>query len=100
VPLSESQRRELAQLFLVAQVYLETASPEGEDCAMPLGATKDAFAPGTRLSPDDWSLAVRAAHLASAAIRLGSIDDVLRRANTGRELYGECRTYFGRAGPK
>jgi hypothetical protein len=96
--LGESQRRELVQLFLVAQVYLEMVGPEGEECTIPLGATKDAFVSGARLSLDDWSRAMKAAHLASAAIRLSSIDQVLDKGHHGRSVYQECRRYFGRGG--
>jgi hypothetical protein len=42
---------------------------------------------------------MRAAHLASAAIRLASIDEVFDKANAGRGLYRECRGYFGRRTP-
>jgi hypothetical protein len=98
VPLGESQQRELAQLLLVAQVYLDLADPEGGEDEIPLGATKDAFVSGARLSLDDWSRAQKAAHLASAAIRLASIDQVLDKAHEGRPVYQECRRYFGRGG--
>jgi hypothetical protein len=41
---------------------------------------------------------VRAAHLASEAIRLASIDQVLHKAHETRLVYHECRPYFGRGG--
>jgi hypothetical protein len=68
----------------VAQAYLTLADPEDEDGRIRLSESKDAFAPGARVSLADWSRTMKGAHLASAAIRLASIDEVLDRANDGR----------------
>jgi hypothetical protein len=78
----------------VAQAYLPLADPEDEDGRIRLSESKDAFAPGARVSLAEWSRTMKGAHLASAAIRLASIDEVLDRANDGRALYQECRKYF------
>ncbi len=79
--------------MLVAREYLRLADPRAIG-DVGLSETKSAFTRG-RLSAGDWSQVVKGAHLASAAIRLACIDDVLEQANTGRALYGECRAYFG-----
>ena len=78
----------------MARVYLDLADPEGEDDSIPLGATSTPSRRGAHLRIDDWAQAVRVAHLASAAIRLASIDQVLDKAHKGRSVYHECRRYF------
>jgi len=65
----ELQRREVVQLMLVAREYLALADP---------GETAAGFTSGARLSPATWSRALKAAHLASAAIRLASLTQALR----------------------
>jgi hypothetical protein len=94
--LADSQKRELAQLMLVAREYLCLADPEliGN---VGLSETKSAFTRG-RLSADDWSQVMKGAHLASAAIRLACIDDVLKDTPAGRPLYRECRAFFQKKG--
>lgn len=94
--LGESQQREINQFLLVARKYLELGDPGHEAGAVGLSATKDAFRSGACVSVAEWALTMKAAHLASAAIRLTSIDEVLARANERRALYRECREYFGK----
>lgn len=91
--LTEPQQRELAQLLLVARAYLHLADPEAIG-DVGLSETKRAFVCG-HLNAADWSQVMKGAHLASAAIRLACIDDVLEEAHAGRVLYGECRAFFG-----
>jgi len=90
--LTESQKREVWQLILVAREYLRLGDPEHAS-GVGMSANKNTFMRGP-ISPVAWSEVMKAAHLASAAIRLASIDEVLKRAGKGRPLYGECRAYF------
>lgn len=90
--LTDPQKRELAQLMLVAREYLRPAEP-GAIGAVGLSETKSAFAAG-RLTAADWEQVTKGAHLASAAIRLACMDDVLSTTPAGRDLYRECRAYF------
>lgn len=78
MPLAESQRREVAQLMLVAREYLALADPGAADEPTPLGETAAGFTSGARPSPTTWSRALKAAHLASAAIRLAPLTQARR----------------------
>ena len=90
--LTESQKREVWQLILVAREYLRLGDPEHAS-GVGMSANKNTFMRGPT-SPVAWSEVMKGAHLASAAIRLASIDEVLKRAGRGRPLYRECRAYF------
>jgi hypothetical protein len=91
---TDAQKRELAQLMLMAQEYLRRADPSGlRDVVM--SDTTAAFLRG-RLTAEDWSKVTKGADLASAAIRLASIEDVLRAVGQDRALYRDCRLYFAK----
>jgi len=93
--LDASQDREAAQLMLVAQEYLRRGDPSGIREVV-MSETTAAFLRG-RLTAEDWSKVTKGADLASAAIRLASIEDVLRAAGQDRALYRACRMYFARS---
>lgn len=95
MPLTDAHRRQLSQFALIADGYLRLAT----DCAQipdTFGMTKAAFLPSATLTDDVRRLAMLSAHLSSAAIRLASIDEVLKWAGFSRATYHECRDYFGR----
>jgi hypothetical protein len=55
---------------------------------------KDAFALGATLTRRTRQLTILGAHLASAASRLASVEDVLDKACCNRTSYRECRQHF------
>jgi hypothetical protein len=94
MPLSPMQQREAAQLLLVAQEYLRLAAPPPEARAQVLGGTTDAWTRAALTDPE-WRHTVRTAHLASAAVRLAALDELLEETQTGtRNAFSSCRAYF------
>jgi hypothetical protein len=98
MPLSDEQRREIAQLMFVALHYLDRAS-DAEQYAIKMGTTADKFPATGDLDETTGRLTIIGADLASAATRLASVDDVLDAAGYGRDLYSPCRKYFSRVAP-
>lgn len=96
--LSQPQKREAAQLLLVAREYLELATPPAAMRDTRMSANADAFTK-TTVTNSEWSQTMLVAHLASAAVRLASIDAVLKKGGVGRTTYIECLTYFSRNPP-
>ena len=94
MPLSPAQQREAAQLLLVAQQYLRLAAPPPDAREETLGATTEAWT-RTVLTGPEWRHTVRTAHLASAAVRLTALDELLEETQTGpRNAVSSCRAYF------
>lgn len=93
MPLNEPQQREVTQLMLVAQEYLRLGQPPLMSRDTRMGDVGKPLARGT-LTATEWSQTMSGAHLASAAIRLASIDHVLEAAKEPRPLYLACRAYF------
>lgn len=93
MPLDLSQKREIIQLLLVAREYLRVADPPATTHDIKMGQTAKALAKATLTEPE-WSQTMIGAHLASAAVRLTSIDEVLKTAKEARPLYTNCRKYF------
>jgi hypothetical protein len=92
--LRDPQRREAAQLLLVTREYLQLAAPPPDAHEATLGATTEAW---TRpiLTGREWRHTVRTAHLASAAVRLTALDELLEETQTGpRNAVSSCRAYF------
>jgi hypothetical protein len=56
--------------------------------------TKLHYTPGATATEKTRQLTIVSADLSSAAIRLASIDDVLRTAGVSRGTYNACRAYF------
>ena len=95
MPLDPSQKREITQLLLVAREYLHVADPPAASRDIKMGQTAKALAKATLTEPE-WSQTMIGAHLASAAVRLTSIDEVLKTAKEARPLYTNCRKYFSK----
>lgn len=95
------QAREIRQLMFVAEWYLSQAEPARLETVRKLGDTAAEFMPGTMPSSEGQRLTFLAASLSSAAIRLATIDDVLRRdpIHDPRPAYVECVGYFGWTSP-
>ena len=91
------QKREIAQLMFVARHYLLHLASAAPQRSMPMGATKDKFKLAGALARSTRSDTIVNAYLASAAIRLASVDDVLCAAGLPRTAYQECRKYFARS---
>ena len=96
--LSSEHGRELAQLLLVAREYLARADPPAALRGIRMGDSALAFGRAT-LTPGEWDQTLFSAHLASAAVRLASIEAVLKKAGVGRTTYTECLLYFSRNPP-
>jgi len=79
--------------MLVARDYLRLARRAAGQHAH-LGSTKAGSASGPAVSTVTRRDIMLGAHLASAAIRLASIDAVLSAANAGRLEYRDCRAFF------
>jgi hypothetical protein len=77
--------------MLVAQEYLRLGDPPMLSRDIKMGEAAEAV---TRATAVEWSQTMLAAHLASTAIRLASIDHVLKTAKEARALYLACREYF------
>ena len=84
--LEAAQRRELAQLMLVAREYLRIAAPPVFYADLPMGRSGGAFSK-PMLAAADWSQTMTAANLASAAVRLASAEEILEK-----DLPGHRRT--------
>jgi hypothetical protein len=96
MPLSEPQQREAAQLLLVARAYLQHSDPPAETRQVLMGAMTASFT-GERLTAAEWAHTLRTAHLASAAVRLAAVDELLEETQTGtRNAHSSCRAYFKR----
>jgi hypothetical protein len=93
LPLCRCRKREIAQLMFVAEHYLRLAAPSA-GIQKKFGATIEDFASGQPVSDENQELVSLGAHFASAAIRLTSIDAVLKQAGVGRPVYLECLAYF------
>src|SRR5262245_7821835 len=92
--LNQFQTREVVQLILVAHEYLRLAKPPQEFESLALSNAASAFAKAT-LDHSEWAQTMLGAHLASAAVRLASADEILEKTRTGtRHVYKECRAYF------
>ncbi len=92
-----SAEARVAQLMLVAREYLRLADPPEEFWGINMGKTANAFTEPT-LSASRWAQVLLGAHLASAAVRLATIDEVLEETTTGtRHCYSDCRAYFRRS---
>lgn len=79
--------------MLVAREYLRLARPAASKHT-PLGSTMPGFSKGPAISKQTRRDTMLGAHLASAAIRLASIDAVLCEAKAGRRIYRDCRAFF------
>jgi len=92
--LSDPQRREAAQLLLVAGEYLKLAAPPPDASEDPLGAATEAWTRAALTDPE-WRHTIRTAHLSSAAVRLTALDELLEETQTGpRNAVSSCRAYF------
>jgi hypothetical protein len=96
--LSPPKKREAAQLLLVAREYLELGSPPAALRDIRMSANANAFTKKL-VTNSEWSQTMLGAHLTSAAVRLASIDAVLKKGGVGRATYIECLTYFSRNRP-
>jgi hypothetical protein len=94
--LRDEQKREIAQLMFVARLYLTLGTPEGIDSAITMGVAKDEFKLTGPLSESARRHTIIGAHLASAATRLVSVEDVLKEAGCPRPLFSACRDYFNK----
>lgn len=94
MPLTDAHRRQIAQFILIADSYISLANNAAGLTGETFGMTKLEFMPPASLSARARDLCLLSAHLSSAAIRLASIDEVLKWANEGRATYKECREYF------
>src|SRR5215470_14998392 len=83
--------------MLIAEEYLKLASPAQGEVTETLGMTKESFMPGAAVTENIRELTIVGAHLSSAAIRLASIEDVLRESGNAAPSYSECRAYYGGA---
>jgi hypothetical protein len=93
LPLCRCRKREIAQLMFVADEYLRLAAPSA-GIHKRFSETVSDFASGHPVSKETQDLIKLGAHLASAAIRLASIDAVLKQAGVGRPVYLACLAYF------
>jgi len=95
MPLTDAHKRQLSKFALIADGYLGLATASAQ-ISETFGMTKAAFLPSSSVTDDVRKLAMLSAHLSSAAIRLASIDEVLKWAGFSRTTYHECRNYFGK----
>jgi len=94
MPLTDAHKRQLSQFALIADGYLRLASDSAQIFET-FGMTKTAFLPSSSITEEVQKLAMLSAHLSSAAIRLASMEEVLKWAGFSRTTYDECRSYFG-----
>jgi hypothetical protein len=97
--LDAEKKREVAQLLFVASHYLGRASAAEHDAVTRLGETKAIFPLTDEVDDTTRRHTVVGADLASAAIRLASIDDVLWASGTARPACVECQQYFRKKNP-
>ena len=91
---TDAHKRQIAQFMVIVQHYLDLASPAKAEREETLGMTKDSYLPGATATESTRQLTIIGAHLSSAAIRLASIEDVLKNAKVANRSYLECRAYF------
>ncbi len=96
--LTDEHKRQIAQFMLIAEHYLSLAAPAANEVQETLGMTKHDFLPGAAITDNSVRLAIIGAHISSAAIRLASVEEVLRNAGAANQYYVECRTYFSGRG--
>lgn len=92
--LNPEQQREAKQLLLVAREYLRIVELPQVVRQSQLGVGADAF---TRpvITEAEWEHTLRTAHLASAAVRLAALEELLEETKTGtRNVHSSCRAYF------
>jgi hypothetical protein len=94
MPLQPEHQRQIGQFMFIAEYYLRFAQPAERETTETLGMTKDDFLPGVPLTANTCRLTPIGAHLSSAAIRLASIEEVLKDANVQNDSYRQCRDYF------
>jgi len=82
--------------MFVAFRYLQSASVPSEYASVTLGWTAREFPLGGALRKELCELTTISAHLASAATRLATVDEMLKEL-VARPAYSECRRYFSRA---
>jgi len=97
VPLPAEHQRQIAQFMFIVEYYLSLAAPAQLETTETLGMTKDDFMPGIPLTDRGRELTRIGAHLSSAAIRLASIEDVMKDAGVASSSYLACRKYFSSA---
>jgi hypothetical protein len=98
MPLPPEHQRQIAQFMFIAEHYLQLAEPAERESIETLGMTKDDFLPGSPLTEMTQRLTPIGAHVSSAAIRLASIEEVLKDADVQNDSYRECRDYFNGRG--
>lgn len=99
MPLNYDHEREITQLLFIAKNYLSLGSDARLFANDTLAAAKDCFARGATPSTRARELTIVGAHLSSAAVRLVSIEEVLRGAKVSTLRLNACRDYFGDKGP-
>ena len=97
MPLPVEHQRQIAQFMFIVEHYLTLAAPAQDEGTETFGMTKDDFMPGIPLTDRSRHLTRVSAHLSSAAIRLASIEDVMKDAGVGNPSYIACRKYFSSA---
>lgn len=97
MPLSPEHQRQIAQFMFVVEHYLALAASAQDETTETFGMAKDDFMPGMPLTERREHLIRIGANLSSAAIRLTSIEDVLRDAGVANASYVACRRYFSNA---
>jgi len=94
LPLDAEHKRQIAQFIVVVAYYLDLALPARRETDVTFEMTKLHYVPGATATARTRELTIISGNLSSAAIRLASIDDVLKIAGVSRKSYNECRSYF------
>ena len=93
----DDRKRELRQLMFVAFHYLDLASEAvvTKHSAVTFGSLADKFPLSGELEEPLRERTLLSANLTSAAMRLASVDHVLRKAGDGsRRVHKDCSNYF------
>jgi len=92
--LGVEEQREVRQLLFVARYYLRQASAAKKERLRRLGDTAADFKAGVRPTRKTRRLALVAAHLSSAAVRLATIEKVLSASRSPTDTYKACQAFY------